>query len=116
VNPYPFSGRKARLSCPRGSRVDVEKVTPCPNVKSLRFAYASTQNAKRLQDIRVVPCGGGGMQIGSVKVVRKTDGRLLFPCPGAPVIGLFATALEARSAATIYGAQIVADDIKNPET
>jgi len=56
------------------------------------------------------------MQIGSVKVVRKTDGRLLFPCPGAPVIGLFATALEARSAATIYGAQIVADDIKNPET
>jgi hypothetical protein len=56
------------------------------------------------------------MHIGSLKVVRKTDGRLLFPFAGAPVIGPFATALEARSAATIYGAQIVADDIKNPET
>jgi hypothetical protein len=96
--------------------VDVEKVTPRPSVNDLSFADASTQNAKRLQDIRVVSCGRGGMHIGSLKVVRKTDGRLLFPFAGAPVIGPFATALEARSAATVCGARIVADDIRNPET
>jgi hypothetical protein len=77
---------------------------PAPKTQSDFKIYASSH------------VGAGGMHIGSLKVVRKTDGRLLFPFAGAPLIGPFATALEARSAATMYGAQIVADDIKNPET
>jgi hypothetical protein len=47
--------------------------------------------------------------------VRKTDGRLLFPFAGAPVIGPFPTRQEARTAAATFGSRIVAGDIDNPE-
>jgi hypothetical protein len=56
-----------------------------------------------------------GLYIGTLKVVRKTDGRLLFPFAGAPVIGPFPTRQEARVAADTYGSRIVAGDISNPE-
>jgi hypothetical protein len=44
-----------------------------------------------------------GLYIGTLKVVRKTDGRLLFPFAGA------------RTAAATFGSRIVAGDIDNPE-
>ena len=56
-----------------------------------------------------------GLYIGTLKVVRKTDGRLLFPFAGAPVIGPFPTRQEARTAAATFGSRIVAGDIDNPE-
>jgi hypothetical protein len=58
---------------------------------------------------------GAGRYFGVLKVVRKTDGRMLFPFDGAPEIGPFSTAKEARGAADEYGAKIVAADLANPE-
>jgi hypothetical protein len=57
----------------------------------------------------------GGQYLGSLKVVRKTDGRLVFPFVGAPTIGPFPDKQAARDAAIAYGEQIVAADIANPE-
>jgi hypothetical protein len=56
-----------------------------------------------------------GKFTGDLKVVRTTDDRLIFPYDGAPVIGPFDTALEAREAAARKGAEVVAADLLNPE-
>jgi hypothetical protein len=58
---------------------------------------------------------GSNRYFGILKVVRKTDGRMLFPFDGAPELGPFATAKEARAAADEYGAKIVAADLAQPE-
>ena len=47
--------------------------------------------------------------------MRTTDDRLIFPYDGAPMIGPFDTALEAREAAARKGAEVVAADLLNPE-
>jgi Family of unknown function (DUF6723) len=57
----------------------------------------------------------GGLYVGTLKVIRKTDGRMLFPFQGAPVLGPYPTRQEAREAAITHGEQIVASDIANPE-
>ncbi|WP_256701269.1 DUF6723 family protein [Caballeronia sordidicola] len=56
-----------------------------------------------------------GRFIGSLKVVRKTDNRLLFPFEGAPTIGPFDHKEEALRASETLGIQIVEGDIANPE-
>lgn len=56
-----------------------------------------------------------GRFIGSLKVVRKTDSRLLFPFDGAPTIGPFDDKNEALRAAATLGNKIVESDIANPE-
>ena len=57
----------------------------------------------------------GGLFVGTLKVIRKTDGRLLFPFQGAPVLGPYPSREEAREAAVMHGEQIVASDIAHPE-
>ncbi|QIE30497.1 DUF6723 family protein [Caballeronia sp. SBC2] len=57
----------------------------------------------------------GGMFVGLLKVVRKTDRRLLFPFEGAAPIGPFRNKLEALSAAEQLGRDIVAGDLRTPE-
>jgi hypothetical protein len=52
---------------------------------------------------------------GVLNVVRKTDGRLLFPFDGAPELGPVPTKVEALAAAQVYGEHIVAADLANPE-
>jgi len=56
-----------------------------------------------------------GRYIGGLKVVRKADRRILFPFDGAPQIGPYASADEARRAAVDYGREIVAADRAAPE-
>jgi hypothetical protein len=56
-----------------------------------------------------------GRFLGALKVVRKTDSRLLFPFDGAPTIGPYDTKEDALRAATALGAKIVKADIDNPE-
>ena len=56
-----------------------------------------------------------GAFLGLLKVVRKTDGRLLFPFTGAPDIGPFADGQQAREAAQRYGETVVQSDLDNPE-
>jgi hypothetical protein len=59
---------------------------------------------------------GHGVYFGTLKVVRKTDGRVIYPFDGAPAIGPFSTAQEARDAAKEYGRTLVSGDVLNPET
>ena len=56
-----------------------------------------------------------GAYMGQLKVVRKTDGRLLFPFAGAPDIGPFKDGDEARVAAQRHGETVVQSDLDNPE-
>ncbi|MFC0397028.1 DUF6723 family protein [Paraburkholderia rhizosphaerae] len=56
-----------------------------------------------------------GAFVGLLKVVRKTDGRLLFPFAGAPDIGPFDNGQQAREAAQHYGETVVNADLENPE-
>jgi hypothetical protein len=52
---------------------------------------------------------------GTLKVVRKTDGRLLFPFDGADTIGPFVTKAEAVAAALARGDAVVQADLERPE-
>ncbi|NKJ48740.1 hypothetical protein CIC12_18745 [Burkholderia sp. SG-MS1] len=52
---------------------------------------------------------------GVLKVVRSTDGRVLFPFDGAPQLGPYPSRLEAIAAAQVYGEHIVASDLARPE-
>jgi hypothetical protein len=52
---------------------------------------------------------------GTLKVVRKTDGKLLFPFDGADSIGPYSTKAEAVQAAQDRGAQVVHGDLACPE-
>ena len=56
-----------------------------------------------------------GRFVGTLKVVRKTDGRLLFPFDGAPTLGPYDTKEAALLAATALGAKLVEADLENPE-
>ncbi|BCF91840.1 MULTISPECIES: DUF6723 family protein [Paraburkholderia] len=56
-----------------------------------------------------------GSYMGQLKVVRKTDGRLLFPFTGAPDIGPFTDGDLAREAAQRHGETVVQSDLDNPE-
>jgi hypothetical protein len=57
----------------------------------------------------------GGMFVGLLKVVRKTDSRLLFPFEGAAPIGPFRSKFEAVSAAEELGRAIVVGDLRSPD-
>jgi hypothetical protein len=57
----------------------------------------------------------GGQFNAALKVVRKTDGRLLYPYEGAGPIGPYPTQNEALSAARSRGRAIVLGDLARPE-
>jgi hypothetical protein len=52
---------------------------------------------------------------GTLKVVRKTDSRLLYPFDGASLIGPFETSAAALEAAQQQGQSIVKGDLERPE-
>ena len=56
-----------------------------------------------------------GMHIGTLKVVRKVDKRVLYPFDGCETIGPFESSDDARRAAEALGRRIVIADIANPE-
>ncbi|MCI0151743.1 hypothetical protein KNO81_38495 [Paraburkholderia sediminicola] len=56
-----------------------------------------------------------GRYVGGLRVLRKSDRKILFPFDGAPEIGPYATPAEAREAAVAYGRQIIATDRGVPE-
>jgi hypothetical protein len=59
--------------------------------------------------------GAAAEYYGTLKVVRKTDGRLLYPFEGAPTIGPFSSRARATEAAEQLGVTIVMGDIARPE-
>ncbi|MFM0394880.1 DUF6723 family protein [Paraburkholderia phytofirmans] len=58
---------------------------------------------------------GSGAFIGELKVVRITDNKVLYAFDGAPTIGPFETASDAREAAQLQGDQMVALDLVCPK-
>ncbi|SAL52691.1 DUF6723 family protein [Caballeronia concitans] len=52
---------------------------------------------------------------GKLKVIRKTDGKLLFPYDGADTIGPFETIEVAVRAAKARGEEVVNGDLNFPE-
>ncbi len=52
---------------------------------------------------------------GTLKVVRKTDGRLLFPFEGADTLGPYASKSDAIEAAQRRGDEVVQADLARPE-
>ena len=85
---------------------------------SLRALASPDGIATSASDYRIYPTyrrTATGTSTGDLKVVRTTDDRLIFPYDGAPMIGPFDTALEAREAAARKGAEVVAADLLNPE-
>jgi hypothetical protein len=59
--------------------------------------------------------GSSGRFMGTLKVVRLTDGRLLFPFDGAEEIGPFDTREAAKQASKMRGLEIVQVDLRTPE-
>ncbi|GAB5094293.1 hypothetical protein P9250_15590 [Caballeronia sp. LP006] len=57
----------------------------------------------------------GGGYVGTLKVVRLTDARLLFPFEGAEDIGPFDSKQTAKDAAVLRGREIVQADLQVPE-
>jgi hypothetical protein len=55
------------------------------------------------------------MHIGTLKVVRKRDKRVLYPFDGCASIGPYESSDDARRAAETLGQRIVEADIANPE-
>lgn len=53
--------------------------------------------------------------VGTLKVVRLTDSRLLYPFEGADEIGPFPTQAAAKAAAAQRGSDIVLGDLRTPE-
>ena len=58
--------------------------------------------------------GTSGRFMGTLKVVRVTDGRLLYPFHGAEAIGPFETREAAKNAAKQGGMEIVKADLRSP--
>ncbi|WP_309885058.1 DUF6723 family protein [Caballeronia sp. LZ029] len=56
-----------------------------------------------------------GRFVGTLKVVRLTDARMLYPFDGAEEIGPFESQNEAREAAVKRGTEIVRADLRCPE-
>lgn len=56
-----------------------------------------------------------GSFFGTLKVVRQTDGRLLYPFDGSDDIGPFPSKGAATAAAAQLGGEIVEADLQNPE-
>ncbi|WP_074169355.1 DUF6723 family protein [Caballeronia hypogeia] len=56
-----------------------------------------------------------GNFVGTLKVVRLTDGRLLYPFDGSDEIGPFSSASAARKAAEERAKEIIGADLRYPE-
>jgi hypothetical protein len=56
-----------------------------------------------------------GQFFGTLEVVRKTDGKTIYPYEGALEIGPFATVEEARRSATNLGGMVIDADLKHPK-
>lgn len=57
----------------------------------------------------------GALFVGNLRVVRMTDGRVLYPYVGAPTVGPFNLKEEAYAASIALANKLIDDDIKSPE-
>jgi hypothetical protein len=79
------------------------KECPIPATKLDQFEIAATYRRS------------SGLYFGRLRVLRTTDGVLLFPFDGAPEIGPYLTGEEAIEAARLLGQTIAEGDLRCPE-
>ncbi|MDR5781211.1 hypothetical protein QCE63_17520 [Caballeronia sp. LZ065] len=79
-------------------------ITPAPGVSQDDFRIYASYRGSRATGF-----------YGILKVVRATDGRLLYPFDGADDIGPFQTSADALGAARRRGDEIVSGDLARPE-
>jgi hypothetical protein len=90
---------------------------PRQNFTQFRALLQPAIPGQSLTDFRIYASyrGVAGQFYGTLKVVRLTDKRVLFPFEGCPQIGPFADRQAAVDAAQQYGEQLALGDLQNPE-
>ncbi|SAK91704.1 hypothetical protein AWB78_04950 [Caballeronia calidae] len=88
-----------------------------PKRAILRWSEATSENEKGGDDYAVYASyrPSLGRFIGTLKVIRQADARLLYPFSGAEDIGPYASKDAAKEAAVKLGEDIVRGDLLNPE-
>jgi len=90
---------------------------PRQNFAQLEAVLQPAIPEKSLADFRIYASYRGvpGQFHGTLKVVRLTDKRVLFPFEGCPDIGPFSERQAALDAAQEYGERLALGDLQNPE-
>jgi hypothetical protein len=90
---------------------------PRKNFTQFRALLQPAIPGRSLADFRIYASYRGvpGQFYGTIKVVRLTDKRVLFPFEGCPEIGPFPDRQAAVDAAQQYGEQLALSDLQKPE-
>ena len=90
---------------------------PRKNFTQFKAVLQPAIPGRSLADFRIYASYRGvpGQFYGTLKVVRLTDKRVLFPFEGCPEIGPFPDRQAAVDAAQQYGEQFASGDLQNPE-
>jgi|ERR1700712_1866480 hypothetical protein len=90
---------------------------PRQNFTRFKAILQDSVPAQSLVDFRIYASYRGvpGQFYGTLKVVRLTDKRVLFPFEGCPELGPFADRQSALDAARHYGEQLASGDLQQPE-
>jgi hypothetical protein len=90
---------------------------PRKNFTQFKAVLQAATPGRSLANFRIYASYRGipGQFCGTLKVVRLTDKRVLFPFEGCPEVGPFAERQAAVEAAQQYGEQLAIGDLQNPE-
>jgi hypothetical protein len=99
----------------RRNRRDEETSVVRRKIKGARNGKMSPESADDYAVYLTASRTAGGQFFGTLEVVRKTDGKTIYPHDGALEIGPFATVEEARRSATNLGGMVIDADLKHPE-
>ena len=90
---------------------------PRKNFTQFKAVLQPAIQGRSLADFRIYASYRGvpGQFYGTLKVVRLTDKRVLFPFEGCPEMGPFVDPQSAVDAAQRYGEQLASGDLQNPE-
>jgi hypothetical protein len=90
---------------------------PRKNFTQFKAVLQTAAPGQSLADFRIYASYRGipGQFHGTLKVVRLTDKRVLFPFEGCPEISPFPDRQAAVDAAQQYGEQLALGDLQNPE-
>jgi len=84
------------------------------NSRAVRTAVPGTSE-EDFETYATYYANGSGQFNAKLKLVRRTDGRLLYPFEGASPIGPYATGKLAIDAALAVAQKIIAADLAHPE-
>jgi hypothetical protein len=117
--PSAIGSVKAHLNYSSNPDIFAAEMAQNPRQKFAQFG-ARLQPAppgQSLADFRIYASYRGfpGQFYGTLKVVRLTDNRVLFPFEGCPELGPFEDRQAALDSARQYGERLALGDLQNPE-